>query len=82
MFERMEIVEVIYEGGATSKNNSRAESDPTISGRKKKGGASASPSNPEQGRNGKRKRSNAVHPSGEPTGANKTCLLHGPGHSS
>ena len=42
MFERMEIAEVIYKGGAPSKNIQWAEADRVIYGRKKKGGASAS----------------------------------------
>ena len=54
---------------------------PVLVGRKG-GGASASPSNPKQGRSGKRKRSNAGHPSDEPTGAKKKFLIHGPGYSS
>ena len=82
MFERTEIAEAIYKGGATSKNNPQAESDRASSGRKKKGGASASQSNPRQGCSDKCNRSNAGHPSDEPTRAKKTCLLHGPGQSS
>ena len=46
------------------------------------GGASALPSNPEQGCTGKRKRINAGHLSDELKGSKKTCLFHGPGHSS
>ena len=80
--ERMEIVKAIYKGGAPSKNTQRAEANRDSSGRKEKGGASASPSKPDQVHSGKRKRSNTGHPSNEPTGANKTCLIHGPGHSS
>ena len=76
MFKRMEISEAIYEGEENSKNTSQAEAYRSSSGRKKKGGASASPSNPEQGYSGKRKRSNAGHPSNEPTGANKhACCM-------
>ena len=56
MFERTETAEAIYEGGAPSKNTQRAESDRDISGRKKKGGESASPYKPEKGRAGKRKK--------------------------
>ena len=81
MFELMEIVEAIYEGGAPSKNDQQAEANRSSSGRKKNGGASASPSNPNQGRAGKCKRSNEVHSSDEPTREKKTFLLHGPGHS-
>ena len=82
MFERMEIAEAIYEGGAPSKNNQQVEFDRASSGRKKKGGASTSPSNPDQGHTGKSKRSNAGNPSDEPTGSKKTFLLRGPVHSS
>ena len=82
MFECMEIAEAIYKGGAPSKNTQRAEADRASFGRKKKGRASTLPYNPEQGRSGKRKGRNAGHLSDEPTGAKKTCLLHGPGHSS
>ena len=46
MFERMEIAEAIYEGGAHSKKTQRVEADRAGYGRKKKGGASASPPNP------------------------------------
>ena len=82
IFEHTEIAEAIYKGGAPYKNNQRAEADRVSYGRKKKVGASASPSNSKQGRTGNCKRSNASHPSDEPTGANKTCLMHGPGHYS
>ena len=82
MFERMEILETIYEGGAPYKNTQREEADRASSSINKKGGASASPSNPDQGRADKRKIINAGHPSNELTGAKKTCLLHGSGHSS
>ena len=78
---KRKFAEAIYEGGAASKNNQREESDHASYGRKKKGGPSALPSNPEKGRSGKRKRTNAGHTRDDPTGAKKTCLLHGPGHS-
>ena len=81
MFERMEIAEEIYKGGAPSKNNQRAESKYAISVRKKKGGASASTSNLKQSCTRKRKRNDAGHLIDVTTGAKKTCLLHGPGHS-
>ena len=66
MFEHTEIAEAIYKGVAPSKNTQQAESYRASSDRNKKGGASASPSNPEQGRAGKRKISNTGHPSNEP----------------
>ena len=82
IFERMEIAEEIYKGGSPTQNTQRAESDRASSGRNKKGGASASPYNPEQGRTGKCNINNSGHPSDEPTGTKNTCLLHGPGQSS
>ena len=82
MFERMEIAEAIYEGGAPSKNSQQAEADRSSFGRKQKGEGSASPSNPEKGRADKRKRNDAGHPSNAPNGKKKTCIFNGPGHSS
>ena len=82
MFERMEIVEALYEEGAPSKNTQGEEAYHSISERKKKGGVSASPSNPYQGRADKRKINDAGHMSDAPTGAKNTCLLHGPNHPS
>ena len=82
MFERTEIAEAIYKGGAPSKNTQRSEANRASSGRKKKGGSSTSTSNPEQGRSGKRKRNNVGHMRDDPTRAKKTCLLHGPIHPS
>ena len=70
----MEIVEVIYEGGETSKNNQRAEADRAIFGRKKKGGWFASPAKNKKGHTGKRKKNDASHTSDAPTGAKKTCM--------
>ena len=52
---------------------------PVLTGENGRG--AASPSNPEKGRSGKRKINDAGHPSNAPTGAKKTCILHGPGHS-
>ena len=63
MFESMEITEAIYERGAPSKNTQRAEADCASYGRNKKGGETALPSNPDQGRTGKRKRNNKGHTS-------------------
>ena len=82
MFERIEIAEAIYKGGSPSKNNQWEEYDRASSGRKKIGRASASPSNPKQGRAGNRNRSDAGHPRDDMTGAKKTFMLHGTGHSS
>ena len=69
-----------YECGTTSKNTIKADANRASHGRKIKGGESALPTNPEKGRTGKRKARNAGHPINRPTGV-KTCLLHGPGHS-
>ena len=82
MFKRMEIAEAIYKGGAPYKNNQQTEDDRASSNRNKKGGESASPSNPGQVRAGKRKWNDAGHPSYALTVAKKTCLLHVPEHSS
>ena len=38
--------------------------------------------NPDKGRAGKRKTRNEASPSNKTTSAEKTCFLHGPGHSS
>ena len=82
MIKLMEIAEAIYEGGAPSKNTQREEANRASFGRKQKGGGAASPSIPEKGRSGKRKRNDAGHPINYPTGKKKTCMLHIPGHSS
>ena len=79
MFERMEIAEAVYEGGAPSKNTQRSESECSSSVRKKKGGSSASPSNPNKGRADKRKRNDAGHPSDTPTHAKKHAYCMSPG---
>ena len=68
MFKRMETSEAIYEGGAPPKNTQQEQSDRSRYGRKKKLGSSASPSNPEQVRSGKRRRNNAGHMSDDMTG--------------
>ena len=78
--EIMEVVDKIYEGGNTYKTPSRTNSNRASHDGKRKGGESASPTNPETGRAGKRKTRNAVHPIYHPTGG-KICLVHGPGHS-
>ena len=78
MFKRMETAEEIYEGGSPSKKIT-AEADHAIFDKKKKGGASASPSKPKQGRAGKYKKNYTGLPRDDPTGAKNKCLLHGPG---
>ena len=50
-------------------------------GRKRNVGEAALPTNPKKGRTVKRKTKNSGHPSDAPTGAKKTCILHGPRHS-
>ena len=50
--------------------------------RKRKGGEAALPINPKKGHAGKRRTKNTVSPSEKTTGADKTCLLHGPVNSS
>ena len=78
MFERMEIVEAIYEGGAPSKNTQRSEAKCSSYVRKKKGGASASPFNPDKGCANKRKINDAGHPSYVPTRAKKHACCMSP----
>ena len=51
----MEVAEKIYEGGTVSKNPFRADSNRAIGVRKQKGVESASSTNPETGRSGKKK---------------------------
>ena len=77
--ERMEFAEKIYKGGTNSKTPIRAYANRAIKGRKRKGGEDASPTNPETGCSGKRKKKFAGHLSDRPTGG-KTCLLRGPGY--
>ena len=82
MLERMEVAEHVYEGGTPSKIPTREYANRDGHVRKLKGGESASPTNPEKGRDGKWKTENAGHPRYAPTVVKKTCLSHGPGHSS
>ena len=67
---------------STLQNTQWAESYRASFGRKQKGVGSASPYNPEKGRAGNQKKNCVSHPSDAPTGAKKTCMLYGPGHSS
>ena len=55
MFERMEVAELVYEGGKPSRTPTIAESNRDGHVRKRKGRESALPNNPEKGRAGKRK---------------------------
>ena len=81
MFERMEIAEQVYEGKSPSKIIIREDANYDSHVRKRKGRESASPTNPKKVRTGNNKTRNAVSLSEKTTGAEKTCLLHGPGHS-
>ena len=81
MFEHMEIAETVYEGGTPSKiTKLRTDVSRDNYGRKSKGGKAAFPTNPEKGCAGKRKKHYAGHPRYWST-VDKTCLVHGPGHS-
>ena len=80
-FEHMDIAEQVYEGGTPSKITAhRADANRVSHSRKRKGGEAASPTNPEKGRAGKLKKNYAGHPSDRMT-SDKTCVLHGPRHS-
>ena len=71
IFERMEIADEIYKGGAPSQNSQQAEYNRAIFGRNQKGWWAASSYNPKKGRAGKRKKIDSGHPSNAPTGAKK-----------
>ena len=81
-FEQLEIAEKFYGGGKPSQTPTRAYAKDGGHVSKLKGGEDALPTNPKKGRSGKRKTKNAGHPSDALTGDKKTCMLHGPGHSS
>ena len=59
----MEISEQGYEVGTPSKTTAREDVDRVSYVSKRKGGKSASPTNPKKGSAGKRKKKNPVHPS-------------------
>ena len=82
MFERMDISEQVYKGGTPSKTPTREESNRDGHVRKWEGGETASSTNRDKGRTRKRKTKHSGRLSGALTGAKKTCILHGPGHSS
>ena len=75
----MEIAEQFYKGGNTSKNTNRTTAARSSHGRKHKGGASALPTNLEQGCASKCNINHAGHPING-TNGEKTYLVHGPGH--
>ena len=74
MFEQMEISEQVYEVKSPSRKIIMEDTNHDSNVRKRKGGESISPTDPEKGRAG------TGHPSDAPTRAKKTCLLHGPGY--
>ena len=80
IFERMEIAEQVYKGGNAYKNTNREEANHVSHERKRKEGEAYSPTNPEKGCAGKRKKNNAGHPRDWMTYA-KTGLVNGPRHS-
>ena len=82
MLDWMEIDEQVCKVVTPYKTPTRADAKRGGDVSKYKGGESASPTNPKKGRASKRKTKNAGRPSDAPTGAKKTCMLNGPGHSS
>ena len=81
MFEPMEIAESIYEGLVETSYKKTTQSDANRAGhsRYKRGEAASSWTRPEKGEiNGKRIKRHVD----SPLGKSKTCLIHGPGHSS
>ena len=56
MFKRMGISEQVYEGGTPSKTTTRVDANHDSHGSKRKELESASPTNPEKSRAGKRKK--------------------------
>ena len=81
MFERMEIDESIYEGvlEPSHKKPTRVDANRAGHSRQKRGESASSWNRPENGESaGKRiKRHVDI-----PTGKSKTCIIHGPEHSS
>ena len=76
----MEVSEQIYKVRKTSKTPPRADANRASHVRKQKGGESASPTNTNKGRTGKRKTRYAGNTSNRLTGG-KTWLLHISGQS-
>ena len=81
MFEHMEIAKSIYEGVVEPyyKNPTRTDGNHAGYSRKKIGEAASSWTLPERGESAGKRRKSHVD---SPTGKSKTCLVHGPGHSS
>ena len=71
----MEVAGKIYKGGNTSITTIAAYTNCTSNDRKLKGGESASTTNPETGRAGKRKTRNAGHTSDRLTGGKNACCM-------
>ena len=81
MFECMEISESIYEGVVepSYKKLTRADSNRAGHCRKNRGEAASLCNRPKKGESTDKRRKRHVD---TPTGKSKTCLIHGPGHSS
>ena len=81
MFEHMEIAESIYKGIVEPYYNKQTRSDSNRAGhgRHKIVEAASSWTRPEKGENAGKRRKRHVY---SPTGKSKTCMIHGPGHSS
>ena len=81
MFEHMEISWYIYEGVVEPSYKKPTWADANRSGciRHKRGEAASSWTRPEKGESASKRRKRHVY---SPTGKSKTCLIHGPGHSS
>ena len=82
MSERVEITEQVYKGETPSNKKTKGRCQLWQSCQEKKGRRICITYKPKKGRSGKRKTKNSVSPSENTTGVDKTCLLHGPGHSS
>ena len=81
MFYRMEIAESIYEGVVepSYKKPTRADANHAGHSRHKGGEAASSWTPPEKGESAGKCRKRHVD---SPTGKSKSCIIHGPGHSS
>ena len=81
MFEHMEISESIYEGVVEPyyKRNTRTDANRAGNSRQKRREAASSRTRPGKGESAGKHRKGYVN---SLTGKSKTCLVHGPGHSS
>ena len=82
MSERVEITEQVYKGETPSNKKTKGRCQLWQSCQENKGRRICITYKPKKGSSGKRKTKNSVSPSENTTGVDKTCLLHGPGHSS